>query len=68
MRSLFSGGLGRVVCVPVYAGTVADLATAFGLTLSEQRLCEMLLLGHSLKEAADMLGIASERSQRLQRP
>ncbi|MET2832037.1 helix-turn-helix transcriptional regulator [Mesorhizobium shangrilense] len=68
MRSLFSGGplflvIVRDLSVPAEAGTVADLATAFGLTLSEQRLCEMLLLGHSLKEAADMLGIASETAR-----
>ena len=68
MRSLFSGGplflvIVRDLSVPAEAGTIADLATAFGLTLSEQRLCEMLLLGHTLKEAADMLGIASETAR-----
>lgn len=53
----------RDLSAPAGAGTIADLATAFGLTLAEQRLCEMLLLGHSLREAADTLGIASDTAR-----
>ena len=68
MHSLFSGGplflvIVRNLSVPAEAGTMADLATAFGLTPAERRLCEVLLLGHSLKEAVDMMGIASETAR-----
>ncbi|KRB21313.1 helix-turn-helix transcriptional regulator [Mesorhizobium loti] len=67
-RSLFSGGplfllIVRNLSTPAKATTIADLAPAFGLTPAEQRLCEVLLLGHPPKEAADMLGIASETAR-----
>ncbi|MBN9270722.1 MAG: helix-turn-helix transcriptional regulator, partial [Mesorhizobium sp.] len=64
-RSLFSGGPLFLVVVrnltrPAGTGTMADLGAAFGLTAAEQKLCDLLLLGNSLKEAADILGIAFE--------
>ncbi|WP_137935229.1 helix-turn-helix transcriptional regulator [Mesorhizobium comanense] len=67
-RNPFSGSplfllIVRNLSVPSEAGTMAALTTAFGLTPAEQRLCEALLLGHSTKEAADMLGIASETAR-----
>lgn len=68
MRLLFSGGplfliVVRNLSERSEAGTIADLATAFGLTPAEQRLCQVLLLGHSLKEAADMLAVTSETAR-----
>lgn len=68
-RSLFSGRplfllIVRNLSAPAEAATIADLAMAFGLTPAEQRLCEMLLLGHAPKEAAAMLGIAPETARK----
>jgi len=66
--ALFSTGplfliIVRNLSVPAGAGTISDLAAAFGLTPAEIRLCETLLQGHSLKDAADMLGVASETAR-----
>lgn len=40
------------------AATLGDFATAFGLTPAEQRLCELLQMDCTLKDAAEQLDIA----------
>jgi DNA-binding CsgD family transcriptional regulator len=67
-RSVFSSGplfllIVRNLSAPAETRTIVDLATAFGLTPAEQRLCEVLLLGHSLKEAADLLRVTADTAR-----
>jgi DNA-binding CsgD family transcriptional regulator/PAS domain-containing protein len=47
----------------VNAGDLASLAPAFGLTPSEIALCRRLLLGESVTDAAERLGITQETAR-----
>ncbi len=42
---------------------MASLAAAYGLTPAERRLCEVLSLGYTPKEAAEMFGIAPDTAR-----